>query len=77
MLIQTEVSWLEIIEMRQMSGMLQTQLLSSSSGCVPMVKASLLNTPTMVEGPEVPAGETSFFVTKMSKWRWFKALGLD
>lgn len=57
--------------------MLQTQLLSNSSDCVPMVTVSLLNTPTMVVGPEVPAGETFFFVTEMSKWRWFKTLGLD
>lgn len=57
--------------------MLQTQLLSSSRGCVPVVAVSPLNTPAMVEGPEVPAGEIVFFVPEMSKWRLLKVLGLD
>lgn len=76
MLIQTEVWWLEIIEMRQMSTDAADTAPSQQQCYVPISPVSLLNTPN-VESLEGPAGETFLFVTGRNKWRQFKMVGLD
>lgn len=65
MLIQTQVQWLEIIEMRQMSrGPRHTELLSVSRHCAPTVSGCLLNL-HIVASPKVPAGIALLLVAEL------------
>lgn len=78
MLIQTEVWWLEIIEMRQMSRDAANTAPSQQQCCAPIAAVSLLNIPNM-QSFEVPAEQTFLFVTETTNedclklWVWIES----
>lgn len=78
MLIQTEVWWLEITEMTQMSRDAANTAPSQQQCYAPIAAVSLLNIPNM-ESFEVPAEETFLFVIETTNeyclklWIWIES----